>query len=244
MKPDLHLPYRVEERLAGWARILEGRRAELPAKAKPRPTVTISRQFGCEGFPLVLQLHTLLNKATGEPWMVFDKYFIEHVARDEQISMQILEHLHDPARYLEGFGFHPRGAVTTSEAIAKMATTILHVAGAGNAIILGRGGALLCHKLENCFHFRLEADRDWRVASLARRMGISRAEAGELEKSRSRDRDHFIRENLQADTADRSLYDAVFNNERHGVDEIAAAILAYVKRGWKGEGFLPDHPTR
>jgi hypothetical protein len=35
----------------------------------------------------------------------------------------------------------------------------------------------------------------------------------------------------------------VFNNERHGVDEIAAAILAYVERGWPGEGF-PAGPGR
>ena len=235
MRPNLTLPYRVEERLAGWARIQEGRHAEAPAKARTRPTVTISRQFGCEGFPLALQLHALLNQATGELWTIFDKELIELVAQDARISIQVLEHLDDPSRFLEGFGFHPRGAVTTSEAFAKMVATLLHVAREGNAVIVGRGGALLCRKQENCFHFRLEAGRDWRVRSLARRMGISLDEAGELERTRSRAREHFIRENLNADSADHSLYDAVFNNERHGVAEIAAAILAYVQRGWKNE---------
>jgi cytidylate kinase len=236
MKPNLTLPYRVEERLAGWARIQEARRAKAPAPARSRPTVTISRQFGCEGFPLAMQLQALLSQATGEPWTIFDKELIEHVAQDEHVSTRAFEHLEDPARYLESFGFHPRGAVTTSEAVAKMIATLLHVAQEGNAIIVGRGGALVCSRLENCFHFRLEASRDWRVRSLARRMGISLAEAVEMEKTRSRAREHFTRETFNADTGDHSFYDAVFNNERHGVDEIAAAILAYVQCGWKREG--------
>jgi hypothetical protein len=34
------------------------------------------------------------------------------------------------------------------------------------------------------------------------------------------------------DVADWSFYDAVFNNERHGVEAIADGIFAYVKAGW------------
>jgi hypothetical protein len=30
----------------------------------------------------------------------------------------------------------------------------------------------------------------------------------------------------------------VFNNERHGVEEIAAAIMAYVRTAWRGQGQL------
>jgi cytidylate kinase len=75
------------------------------------------------------------------------------------------------------------------------------------------------------------------VAGLVRRMGISPREAADLEKVQSRRRAQFVRDYLGADVADGSFYDAVFNNERHGVEEIAAAILAYVRHGWKGGGF-------
>jgi len=59
MPTSLTLPASVEERLSGWMRIQE-RRAAAPAKARPRPCVTISRQFGCEGFPLAVRLQRTL----------------------------------------------------------------------------------------------------------------------------------------------------------------------------------------
>jgi hypothetical protein len=232
MKTNWTLPTGVDERLSGWMRIQE-RQSGTSAKARLRPAITISRQCGCEGFPLSLRLQSLLDQATGEPWQIFDKELIERLVQEEHIPRHLLQSLEDPARYLEAFGFHPRGAVTSDEAFARLAVSILHLAREGNAIIVGRGGAILCHKLENCFHFRLEASLDWRVGSMVRRLGITPKEAAAREKAGTRQRDHFIREHLGADVADRMFYDAVFNNERHGVEEIAAAILAYVQRGWR-----------
>jgi cytidylate kinase len=231
MKP-LALPASVEERLAGWMRIQESRRAAA-APHQPRPTVTLSRQYGCEGFPLAVRLQELFQEATGEPWHIFDKELLERVSEDEKISMQLLSHLEEPSRYLEAFGFHPRGDITTDQAMGKLAIYMLHFAREGNAIIVGRAGAVVCHKLENCFHFRLEAGLDWRVAALARRMGISRREAIERETAQTRLRDHFVRTYLGIDLkSDASFFDAVFNNERHRAEDIAAAILAYVKSAW------------
>ncbi|MGA2079994.1 MAG: cytidylate kinase-like family protein [Holophaga sp.] len=238
MMSTLTLPVSVEERLAGWVRIQESRRKVAPAKQKPHPTVTISRQFGCEGFPLAVRLQTLFEQASGEPWHIFDKELIEKVSQDEQISLRVLTTLEEPSRYLEDYGFHPRGSVTTDQALNKIAVHILHFAREGNAIIVGRGGAAVCRKLANCFHFRLEAGLDWRVASLMKRLGISRREALERERAQSKLRDHFLQEYLGTDMAHAVFYDAVFNNERHGVEEIAAAIMAYVRTAWRGQGQL------
>jgi hypothetical protein len=236
VKPNLSLPPSVEERLSGWTRIQERRRA-APAPVRPRPTVTISRQFGCEGFPLSLRLRELLEQATGEPWAIYDKELLDRLMKDEEIALQVLGELEGPARHLEAFGFHPKGRVTSDEAFARMALSVLRFAQQGHAIIVGRGGAVLCKDLDNCFHFRLEASREWRVAALCRRLGLGPREAEEQEKAESRLRAHFVRDYLGADLSEASRYDAVFNNERHGVEAIAAAILAYVRRAWPGEGF-------
>lgn len=232
MKPKFTLPTGVDERISGWMRIRERQDVSQP-RARPRPAITLSRQFGCEGFPLALRLQPLMEQATGEPWHIFDKELVEVLSKEEHIPKDLIQHLEDPARYLEAFGFHPRGAFTGDEAFARLAVALLHVAREGNAIIVGRGGAILCHSLANCFHFRLEASLDWRLASVARRLGITAREAASQEKAHSRKRDQFFQEHLAADAADRTFYDAVFNNERHGVEEIAAAILAYVRTGWK-----------
>jgi hypothetical protein len=237
MNATLSLPSSVQERISGWIRIQERRQGSAQAQPMPRPSVTLSRQFGCEGFPLALRLQERMQQASGEPWSIFDKELIERLVRDEGIPLSLLKDLENPARHLEAFGFHPRGAVTSDEAFARIAVSILHVARDGNAIIVGRGGAVLCQKLENCFHFRLEADHEWRLASLVRRLGLSRKEAVDLEKHQSRLREHYLRDFFGMESSDRSCYDAVFNNERHGVEEIAAAIFGYVRCGWKGGGF-------
>jgi hypothetical protein len=231
----LALPASVEERLAGWARIQEARRVAAPGAHRARPAVTISRQYGCDGFLLASRLQALFQKDSGEPWHIFDKELLDQVARDERISLQMLRHLEEPSRYLEAFGFHPRGAVTTDQAMAKIAIHILHFAREGNAIVVGRAGAVVCHRLENCFHFRLEASLDWRVANLARLLDITRKEAIEREKAQTRLRDHFVQGYLGADLHG-SWFDGVFNNERHSLDDIAASIFGYVKSAWREEG--------
>jgi hypothetical protein len=236
MTARLSLPISVEERISGWTRIQEAQKAKALGTPKPRPTVTVSRQFGCEGFPLSMRLQALFEKATGEPWTILDRALLEHVAEEKQVPLQVLQTLEDPARYLEAFGFHPRGRITSDQAFAKLAVSLLHFARSGNAIIIGRGGAVLCQGLENCFHFRLQASREWRIASLAKRMDISHEEAARRERHESRQRDHFVWENLGVDVADPSFYDAIFNNERHDTDHVAAAILAYVLAWRKAQG--------
>jgi len=233
MKSSPTLPPSVEERISGWIRIQEGHQAGLPVQPKARPTVTISRQFGCEGIPLALAVQRRMEQACGEPWTLFDKELIERVASDEQIAPHLLLDLENAARHLEDYGFHPRGLVTGDQAFAKLALHLVQFARIGNAVIVGRGGAILCQPLANCFHFRLEAGQDWRVACLARRHDFTLKQAAEHERAHSKARDRFFREHLGVDAADRSLYDAVFNNERNDVEAMAAAICAYVQEAWR-----------
>jgi len=231
VKSTLSLPSSVQERLSGWVRIQE-RRAGSPAAPRRGPSITLSRQFGCEGFPLSLRLQELLTTG-GEEWQIFDKVLLERVAHDEGIPLHLLNHLGEANRVLESFGFHPAGPVTNDEAYAKVAETLVRVARQGHAIIVGRGGAMLCRDLDNCFHVRLEASFQWRVEAMARRMAIPLDEAEKLVKVQSRLRDRFIEDNLGTAPTDRGHYDMIFNNERHSVEQIAAAVVAYVQSGWK-----------
>ena len=224
--PNLSLPTTVEERISGWIRIQEKLRPQ--AKPRPRPTLTLSRQFGCEGFPLSLRLQERLELATQETWTIFDKALIDELASNEGLSRRVFADLGDEGRALEAFGFHPRGGLSTDEAFSKMAQFIGKVARVGNAIVMGRGGAILCRELPNAFHFRLVASLEWRVESLMRRSDLSRNAAIQRVKTQARLRAQFIKRALGADVEDPLHYDAVFNNERHSVDEISAAILAYV----------------
>lgn len=235
-RPYSSLPPGVEQRLAGWTRIQEGL-AKQP-EPKIRPTITISRAFGCDGFPLAERLKVIMDQASGEPWNIYDKSLIENVAHDESISLTLLKNLGDMSRAIEAFGLLPKHYVTHDEAFDKVAKYITQIAGVGNAIIVGRGGAILCQGMKNCFHFRLEAGLEWRVASMAKRLDLSMSEAEDMVKTNSKRRDKFISQCLGVNIAEVKHYDAVFNNERHNVDAIAAAILAYVKQAWEDKHYF------
>jgi cytidylate kinase len=226
----------VENRLSGWEQLQY--RLALTQEPKLRPSITISRQFGCEGFPLAERLKVLFERAAGEPWNIYDKTLIETVSEEQGISLNLLRRLGDMSHALEALGLHPSGHMTHDEAFAKVAKYLVKIAGVGNAVIVGRGGATLCAGLKNCFHFRLEAGEAWRVGSIQNRLELSREEAAEAVKSGSRLRERFVSQCLGADITQHRHYDAIFNNERHDVEEIAQGILAYVRSAWPEKGYF------
>lgn len=235
-KPFSSLTPSVEQRLGAWEQI----QYRLAHQAEPRirPTITLSRQFGCEGFLLAEHLKTLFEEASGEAWNIYDKSLVEKVAQDEAISLRLLRNLGDMSHALEALGLHPSTHVSHDAAFEKVAKSITQIAVLGNAIIVGRGGAILCKDMKNCFHFRLEAGFEWRVASLMKRLEMDRKEAEESVKTNSKLREKFISQSLGEDITALKHYDAVFNNEHHSARETAAAIFAYVKSGWPGKGYF------
>jgi cytidylate kinase len=226
----------IEHRLAGWEQI-QYRLARTP-EPRIRPTITISRLFGCEGFPLAEHLKTLFEQVSGEPWNIYDKSLVEKVAQDEDISLRLLQNLGDMTHVLEALGLHSSGHVSQDEAFSKVAKAIVQIAAIGNAIIVGRGSSVLCHDLKNCFHFRLEASFEWRVQSIMTRLELGQKEAEELVKTNTKLREKFINRCLGVDLRDLKYYHAVFNNERCAIPQMGDAILACVRGGWTEKGYF------
>jgi len=221
----------VENRLSAWESIQFGL---LKAdKIRIRPTITLSRAFGCEGFPLAERLQKKFEAVTDEPWNIYDKALLERVAFEEDLNPKLLAELGTTSRVLEALGLHPFYPVTMDQAFAKISRLLVQIAQGGNAIIVGQGGAILCKKMLNAYHFRLEGSREFRVKSYAQRYGISRDEAGDTVDRNSKKREKFLHDNLGAKGSDPSHFHAIFNNERASVETYAEAILAYVRSHWE-----------
>lgn len=216
----------VERRLSTWISLSETHRAAHQRGL--RPAITIARRFGCEAFPLCEQLKDLLETRTGETWNIYDKALIERVSQDEHLSISVLEELGGPSRAIDRIGFFVPGYQSQPEVFRHIPKYLIRIAEVGNAIIVGRGGAVITHGMPNCYHFRLDAPFEFRVASMARRLEISEAEAKKLVHEGERTREQFYDECLHATVADPSWYDAVYNNARHSITEIARSIAAYV----------------
>jgi Cytidylate kinase-like family len=229
----------IELRERAWLQARE--RSVHSRQSPPLPSVTISRQYGCEGYPLALHLQRLLEEASGKPWTVFDKTLVDKVASDEQLSRELLSHLGDESHAQDVLRTH-FGYLTHDDAYAKVVKHIVPIAAAGCAIIVGRGGAIACQDLKNCFHFRLVGSFAFRSLTLARRLEVPLAEAEALVRTQSKLREKFISQCLHEDITATRWYDAVFNNERQSVETIAQACLRLVVCGWPAKDLFKVDP--
>ena len=214
----------VDRRLSAWLGMQD--RLRQPAREEHRPTVTLSRQFGCEAYPLAESLAEALTKRTGQPWTVFDKALIERVSQETRLSEQLLARLGDETRLLDKLAGAIRGWHTHTDAYEALVRHIVGIAREGNAIIVGRGGAIVAQDLPNCFHFRLEAPLEYRIASIQQRLGVSPKEAAALVAEHQGRRERFIEEFLHCSIGETRWYHAVFNMSRSPLPRTTASILA------------------
>jgi hypothetical protein len=239
-KPYASLIPSIEQRESAWVHLRE----QHPHPQEHRhPTVTISRQYGCEGYPLAERLKLLLEDASGQLWNIYDKALVDKVVTQERISRQLLNHLGDESHaqdvLLSHFGYH-----THDEAYEKLVKHLLEIAKTGCAIIVGRGGAVACQDLPNCFHFRLIGSSRFRATTIGRRLEMSEAEADEFVHRQSKLREKFISQCLHADISAPQWYDAIFNNERQSVEAIAQACLGIITTQWPDKGYFKHGLSR
>ena len=214
----------IDKRLETWSNLQS--KVNKKNLVEKKYSVTLARQFGCEGYPLAEELKKRLERGTEEEWTVFDKALIEKVSKDKNLSENFLETLGDDAQVMEILSIFKSRQQTQSEAFEILSEYIVKLAKSGNAILVGRGSTILTEKLDNCFHFRLVAPFEFRVESISRRLELSYDDAKKMVKEEQIRRDKFIEKHLSCNINDPLHYHAIFNNERNSLPQIADSIYA------------------
>lgn len=227
--PERILVPSIESRLAALIEIAR-RSGKGSGSESPKPTITLSREFGCEAYPVAEQLKEVLERKTGEKWGLADRALLDEVARDNSISDEILKSLGTRPRFLDAL----LSTLTPSWRSEKdyyrlLCDYIVAAAAKGNIIIVGMGGAILTQDLPNCRHFRLYASEHFKISSICRRMKVGTAEAVEIIERKQAQRNRFIRDFLDRDARDLSFYHLVINNDKNGTERIVETILRYVQ---------------
>ena len=212
-----------EHRLSTWIGIQE--RLKKGPRPEQKPTITISRQFGAEAFPLAEALKDLLEKKTGDAWTIFDKSLIEKISSETSLSEQLLTSIGEASKALDALATMIPGMLTHSDAFKVLTRYVMQIALDGNAIIVGRGGAIITQHLPHCFHFRVEAPLEHRIRSIQERLNIPYEKAKKLVIDNQKISERFIEDLLNSSVADIRFYHAVFNSSKSEVSRIAGAIL-------------------
>ena len=233
MAKNLLIPS-IEERVGGY---LEMRRRNLQVHGltddeRLNPTVTLTREFGCEGYPVAQKLQVLLEKRSGRAWAVMDRALLDTVARDHQLSAQILKDIGTRNGVLDEIlaTFSPRWK-SDKDYYRLLCRQIVELAEEGNVILVGRGAAALTQRQKNCFHFRIVAPLQYKLDSIRSRMDVTPREARDLVVSRQLQREAFLKDFLGRDLTDPTLYHLLFNNARCPAGQIASLIADVVMPG-------------
>ncbi|MBW4055571.1 MAG: cytidylate kinase-like family protein [Proteobacteria bacterium] len=223
----------IEMRLGSLLEFNRRRDGSDASLGKERPTITISREFGCEAYPVTECLKEIMEKKSGEPWALMDKALLEEVAKNHNLSEEIVRSLGEKkGRILDEVlaTFSPRWK-SEKDHFRLLCKHVFSLAEKGNSIIVGRGSAIVTQKLRNCYHFRMYASHDFKVASIARRLNIAKSEAESVVEKNQNQRNAFIHDYFNVDPCELRFYHLVFNNNKNTPERIAQMIAEYVTTG-------------
>lgn len=215
--------------LEEYNRVRKHKAAERHKRPKPRPCITISRQFGCQGYPVAEQLVELMMQQTGEPWVLIDQAVLDEVAQRHNISRDILEGLGEKNRLLDDIlaTFSPRWT-HSQDCFQLLCRHVVSLAEQGNVVIMELGGAIITRHFEHAWHFSLYGSMTFKTANIAKRYGMELAEAEAFVVKQQKQRDAFTRDFLDRNDRDPLLYNLLFNNDLNSPARIARVIAAYV----------------
>jgi cytidylate kinase len=215
----------VERRLKAYHE-LSDRVKGLSVSTPMKPTITLSREFGCEAFPVAEELVRLAEKQTGESWLLVDKSLLDAVAKQHNVPEEIMLSLGSKPRWFDDMmATFSTNWKSDADYYRLLCRQVVMIASAGNAVIVGLGAPLITKSLKNCFRYRLIADHAFKVSSIARRMKITSQEAELVVLDQQKERDRVLRKLLDSDMSDPLLYHAVFNNGRIKSRQIARLIV-------------------
>ena len=219
----------IDNRLGALLEVSRRQNALRLEEPQLKPTVTISREFGCEAYPMAELLRQQLEKRTKESWTLMDKALLDEVAKHHSLSDQVLQNIGDKNRFLDDFlsTFSSRWK-SDRDYYRLLSRQIIALAEQGNVILVGRGAPIVTRKMKDCFHFRMYASETFKIASIAKRLGLDEGEARTLVERRQKERDRFIRDFLDRDPYDLSVYHLVFNNDRNDAAKMALTIMDYL----------------
>lgn len=204
-------------------------------KPKPRPCITISREFGCEGYPVAERLRELMMQKTGDEWVLIDQAVLEEVAKRHNISEEILQTLGENNSIMNEVlaTFSPRWK-SDHDYFKLLSRHVVALAEQGNVIISELGSAVITRHIEHSYNFRIFGSEAFKIRTLADRLSIEPEAAEKLMHRQQKARDHFNRDFLNQDGHDLSLYHILFNNDRTGAGGIAHTIADFVLGKYAG----------
>jgi cytidylate kinase len=196
------------------------------------PYVTISRQYGCQGFSLGLLLLDILNDdAQSTSWQVYHKEILSTLATETNLGAEFIERQRrtKPSMIVDFLLSLKRDKTPSGYEIRRRITAIIRtLAIEGHAIIIGQGGAGATQDIPNGLSIRLEAPEDWRVKQVAFTDGMTEPDARQKVRDRERERE-YLRKLYETKYPRRPAFNITYDCSMFSLAHIAQHIVQMMK---------------
>jgi len=201
---------------------------KIEGNSEPGPYITISRQFGCDGYKLGdILLEKLREREDGGEWQLYKKELLKQLAEDSGLTEDVIEkeRKSKPSLLKEFFrGVRRVNLPGGYEIRNKITMMVRTVAFEGHAIIIGQGGTAATADLESGISVRIEAPKEWRIVRVSMRDKMTKEEAAakleKIEKERSHLRDIYEEKNPR-----KPAFNLTIDNSRFSLEEAADLII-------------------
>lgn len=187
------------------------------------PAITLTHEVGAGAHTLAPRLAARLDAlsiASKVPWTVFDRDLLDRVIREHGFLKFFRKVVPEEHRtYVrdvleELLGLRP----PSWEYVPKVAETILHLAWAGNAVIVGHGANFITAALPNVLHIHLCAEEASRERRMQNHFRWSSGYARDFVRKTDRDYRDFVRQHFGLEADDLHHFDLVLRTDRLGLD--------------------------
>ena len=215
----------VEKRISAWIELNERKITQRDASPA---NITISREFGCEGYPLAEALKKHLTEKSSKNWMIYDDALIKSLQANQDLSQHLLKNYGERNKFLDDLlDMVASHWQSEEDGFRQMTQFIFSLAKKGHGIFVGRGAFSVIKNLKNCYHIRLKAPLSFRAQKLAERLNISEDEASNLAVEKEIERTRFIKRFLNTDF-ESAHFHVIYDNNKMSVNEMAENFLQFV----------------
>lgn len=206
------------------------------------PFITLSREYGCQGFPVGEAVIEIFNKEywMRPEWSLYDRRLLSRIMEDMHLTYELAETLTDNARnsmsdYVRMiFTRYPPEAVVYK----KLVETIRTIAANGHAVIIGRVGNVITAGMPKGYHVRLIASAERKIENIRKQSSMSKNEAKEMLAKKGEAREQFVLRHLKVNMADPAGYDIIINTTDLSGEETARLIV----KGMDSAGIIRHRP--
>jgi len=199
-----------------------------------KPAITVSHQTGAGVHEIAERLAHVLQTTEFKgrhAWAVFDRQLMEKTLVEHRWPKELAEKIMEDRRPFidelmdDLFDLRPPSWVL----VPQVVETMLRLAIAGHAILVGHGATVVTAKLPNVFHVRLTGSLPRRIERVQKFRNLTPVDAAKFVRKEDRGREKYFKAHFHARLDNELLYDLVINTDRvsNAVAVIAEGALRF-----------------